>query len=179
MTTEAKVEVKAASWTAEQEAQIAKNMEAGMSRIKAVHAMRKGVKAETPAMAAATAAKLARVNAKLTGKVKAAKPAKKAEREERTEISAQKQVHIDELVNKTRGKAAVEGVYKSSLSPNFSRYIWYGMSDGRVLSVNPDAMTTRWLDPVSKSAKGWLKMQARAEKLAEKREAAKAEAKKA
>jgi hypothetical protein len=182
MTTETKVEEKKAGWTEAQETLIAKLQETqGISRIKAIHEIRKAEKGSTRGPAHAVVARMARsVDASLAkSKAKPAKvKAAKAERADRAEISAQKQVHIDELVNKTRGKAAVEGVYKSSLSPNFSRYIWYGMSDGRVLSVNPDAMTTRWLDASSKSAKGWVKMQARAERLAERRaEAAKKEAK--
>ncbi len=84
-------------------------------------------------------------------------------------LSSQKLTAINELVRKEIGKGrAVEGVFKSSLSDKYTKYIWYGIDNGTVLSVNPDTMTTRWLDENSRSVKLWQKAQRAAIKREEK-----------
>ena len=85
--------------------------------------------------------------------------AKKAKRSVEAHLSTQKLNLIDKLVREAVGKNAVEAVFKSSLSEKYGRYIWFGISNGQVLSVNPDNMATRWLDPKSASVKKWQRMQ--------------------
>ncbi len=107
---------------------------------------------------------------------KAPKAKRKAGDSAEAHLSPQKLTAINELVRKEIGKGrAVEGVFKSSLSDKYTKYIWYGIDNGTVLSVNPDTMTTRWLDENSRSVKLWQKAQRasvkREEKAAKKGEA--------
>jgi len=193
---------KKSAWTDEQESRIAHFQETlGLDRSAAIRRMRTEENAKpqavvsTPELAAQQKQLDEGVNTRLTGKTKpevdraatrkahqpamrhAAKPKAKAKKVSSIDkhISPQKQVHIDELVRSTAGKVrAVEAVFKSSLSEKYTRYIWYGCSDGTVLSVNPDTMTARWLDPDSRSVKLWQKAQRAAllrEKAAAKKEA--------
>ena len=111
---------------------------------------------------------------------------KKTKRAADTQLSEKKLNLIDKLVREAVGKGrAIECVFKSSLTEKFGRYIWFGVSDGNVLSVNPDTLATRWLDTKSASVKKWQRMQkaslAREERAARKadNEKAKAAAKKA
>ena len=98
-----------------------------------------------------------------------------------THLSETKLNLIDKLVREAVGKGrAIECVFKSSLTEKFGRYIWFGVSDGNVLSVNPDTLATRWLDPKSASVKKWQRMQKaaldREERAARKADNAKAKA---
>lgn len=164
MTTE-KGNVQASAWTPEQEELIAALIEhRGMNRSNAVRKMR--TVAEGKLAEALAEAKQPKAAAKAAKAPRATKPkAAKKERAERQELTPQKMVHVDELARKTAGKDAIEATYKSSLSDKYpTRYIWFGLASGRVLSVNPDSMETRFLDDASKSVKGWQRTQARAAK---------------
>ena len=89
------------------------------------------------------------------------------------------QAVIDELIRKHKGKNAVEcDCLKSSLSPQYSRYQFVGLSAG-VLYLNFEKMTGKLLPADSMTAKKWRARQARTAKAAEAKlaKAAKAEAK--
>jgi hypothetical protein len=87
----------------------------------------------------------------MSDKKKASKPAKKP-------IG---QIQIDELIRKHKGKNAVEcDCLKSCMNPNFSRYLFVGLSEG-VLHLNLEKMTGHMLATNSKTAKDWRARQAR------------------
>jgi hypothetical protein len=70
---------------------------------------------------------------------------------------------IDELIRENKGKNAVEcDCLKSCVNPEYSRYLFVGLSDGSVLNLNLEAMTGHMLSASSKTAKKWRARQARA-----------------
>jgi hypothetical protein len=79
---------------------------------------------------------------------------------------------VRELIGKGR---AVEGIVRSSLSPKHGMYIWYGIDNGKVVSVtgfDSDKLTAEFKDESSWAVKEWRKLQfkrhRRQEKLAAK-----------
>jgi hypothetical protein len=77
-------------------------------------------------------------------------------------LSAQKWAAIDAVARQAAGKAAIEAKIKSSLSDKFARYVWFGCSNGSVVSVNVDAepMTAKKLDDALHSVKQWKRRRA-------------------
>lgn len=182
-----KTEVKAASaWTADENAVISfLHEKRGMTRGNAIRKMKNDMRAmqmdaagllavltEDKPLDKALHALVKESKTKKVAKPKAAKPAK-TEREDRTSLSAQKMTAIRKAATEQLGKGReLMRVVKSSISPNFAQYVWIGVDNGTVISVNPDSLETRWLAPDSKSVKTWQRALARMEKLAEKRAAA-------
>jgi hypothetical protein len=109
-------------------------------------------------------AKLAKVaDEKAAARKGKAKPAAKAQ-VERAAVTEKAMDAINELAAseaRKAGKSRILTVFKSSLSPKFAQYVWFGLDNGTVLSVNPATMATRWLDPKSKSCKAWQRQLAR------------------
>jgi hypothetical protein len=60
--------------------------------------------------------------------------------------------------------AAVEGIVRSSLNPKWNLYIWYGLDNGKVVSVNigkEKEVTAKYKEDDSWAVKEWKRIQAR------------------
>jgi hypothetical protein len=96
-------------------------------------------------------------------------PSTKKEAKPKAAKKAISQTAIDEMIQKHKGKNAVEAdCLKSCLNPKFSRYQFVGLSSGEVLSLNLEAMTAHMLPANSKTAKDWRARRARKAKAAAK-----------
>lgn len=176
-------------WTPEQEAEIAKLMESqGISRPEAIRKMKAGKpsKAEIAktldavvktrgaeqkrddeagkkALKAAKAAKKAKPAAK-----KAAKPKEAGE----CHLTESQKEKVTQAVRKLIGaKAAVEGIVRSSLNPSYGLYIWYGIDNGKVVSVrgfDSAEIVAEYKEESSWAVKEWKKIQARRQRREEK-----------
>ncbi len=170
---------KKSGWTAEQEARIAHFQETlGLDRGAAIRKMR--TEDHAGPQAVVSAPELAEqqkkldegVNTKLTGKPK---PAARAELlGNRVTVYKAARAPKAKVAKAPKAKRKA-GDSAEALSDKYTKYIWYGIDNGTVLSVNPDTMTTRWLDENSRSVKLWQKAQRasvkREEKAAKKGEA--------
>jgi hypothetical protein len=108
-----------------------------------------------------------------------AKAAKKVREAADCHLSEAMKEKVTVAVRKLIGKGrAVEGIVRSSLSPNFGMYIWYGIDNGKVVSVTgfDSELKAEFKDESSWAAKEWKKIQrrrhSREEKLAAKAAAA-------
>jgi len=161
--TTATMEVKKAesAWTPEQEARIAQLMETeGISRPAAVRKMKAGNKPASQSKYSGVAPKNDR-HSKVP--VKPAKTAPKPKEAGDCHLSDAKQEEITKAVRRLIGsKAAVEGIVRSSLNPKWNLYIWYGLDNGKVVSVNiGKEVTAKFKEDDSWAVKEWKRIQAR------------------
>ena len=57
---------------------------------------------------------------------------------------------------------AVEGIVRSCLNPKYQLYVWYGLDNGKVVSVNiGKEVTAKYKEDDSWAVKEWKRIQAR------------------
>ena len=140
------------------EESIAATMEARkLSRIAAVQYLRR----QSAKSASAVQPKAAEPKAPKAPKV--AKPKAPKEAGE-CHLSEAKKEAVSVAVRKLIGKGvSVEGIVRSSLNPKYGMYIWYGLSDLRVVSVQPDKspVVVAFKDESSWACREWKKLWAK------------------
>jgi hypothetical protein len=157
-----------ATWNEEEQKLIAVYQEKlGMNRSNAIRKMRNELK-KSELTAGEVLAKA--ISSKPESKAAPAKKAKLKVKKERKpkeagdcHLSEEKKEEVTKAVRKLIGpRAAVEGIVRSSLNPKWNLYIWYGLDNGKVVSVNiGEEITAKFKEDDSWAVKEWKRIQAR------------------